>query len=96
MLAVDGARRWGSDGITSVVQNPGNVKSNAYRHISKSAMVFYSLLLHKTVLGAYTELYAGLSPEITPEHNGAYIVPWGHIQKESARPDIVAAIRPES
>lgn len=35
-------------------------------------------LLYPAVYGAYTELYAGLSPELTlPQDQGAYIVPWG-------------------
>lgn len=28
-------------------------------------------------LGAYTELWAALSPELTPEKSGAYVYPWG-------------------
>lgn len=38
--------------------------------------------------GAYSELFAALSPEVTKEKNGAYIIPWGrfgpipcHLQK---------------
>lgn len=41
------------------------------------------------VYGAYSELFAGLSSEITLEKNGAFLVPWGrfralpdHISKE--------------
>lgn len=29
--------------------------------------------------GAYTELFAGFSPEITGKENGGYIIPWGRI-----------------
>ena len=31
------------------------------------------------IWGAYTELYGGLSPEITLEQNGAWIIPWGRV-----------------
>jgi retinol dehydrogenase 12 len=29
--------------------------------------------------GAYSELYAGFSPEIKAEHNGGYVMAWGRI-----------------
>ncbi len=95
LLAVEGARRFGGEGIVSVVQNPGNLKTDAYRHVPKIAMVFLNPILHEAVKGAYTELYAGLSTEITAEDNGAYVVPWGKIQRDSPRTDIVEAMRPE-
>lgn len=33
--------------------------------------------LYPTIYGAYTELFAGLSPILTPPHAGSYILPWG-------------------
>ncbi len=27
--------------------------------------------------GAYTELFAALSPDVTPAHSGSFILPWG-------------------
>lgn len=95
LLAVEGARRLASEGIVSIVQNPGNLKSNAWRYLPKSAMIFLNLILYKTVYGAYTELYAGLSTDITMNDNGACVVPWGKIQKDTPRKDIVQAMKPE-
>lgn len=95
LLAVEGARRFGGQGIVSVVQNPGNLKTNVWKHVPKVAMVFLNPILYKTVYGAYTELYAGLSTEITPNDNGAYVVPWGKIQTDTPRKDIVQAMKPE-
>jgi hypothetical protein len=43
-------------------------------------------LLHEAKFGAYTELYAGLSSEITLEKNGAYIIPWGRTQNRVGYP----------
>ncbi|KAB5533479.1 hypothetical protein GE09DRAFT_1176965 [Coniochaeta sp. 2T2.1] len=47
------------------------------------------LLMKLARYGAYTQLFAALSPEVTPAHNGGFIVPWGrfdvlpgHIEKE--------------
>jgi retinol dehydrogenase-12 len=38
------------------------------------------LVLKEPIYGAYTELYGGLSADITPEKNGAWIEPWGQIK----------------
>lgn len=36
-------------------------------------------MLHEPRYGAYSELFAGLSPDITLEHNGQYLIPWGRL-----------------
>lgn len=33
--------------------------------------------LYPAINGAYTELFAAISPEITPAKSGAYVYPWG-------------------
>jgi retinol dehydrogenase-12 len=40
-----------------------------------------ALISYEAIFGAYTELYAGFSPDITLEDNGAWIRPWGRIGK---------------
>ncbi|KAJ6146876.1 hypothetical protein N7497_008858 [Penicillium chrysogenum] len=77
MLGQELARRSNLDqeNIVSVVQNPGNLNAGSYAGTPAVAMFFISLLLHEAKFGAYTELYAGLSSEITLEKNGAYIIP---------------------
>jgi NAD(P)-dependent dehydrogenase (short-subunit alcohol dehydrogenase family) len=93
LLAVEGARRWGPDGIISVVQNPGNLKTKIYDGQDKLTMFFINMILYPPKFGAYPMLYAGLSPDITSEKNGAYVIPWGHLQTLHPRPDIEAAIK---
>ena len=92
ILAMEGAKRFGDEGILSVVQNPGNILSGIWKYIPKTTMMFMNPLLHEARLGAYTELYAGLSQEITAKENGAYIIPWGRLQKSTPRKDIIAAV----
>jgi retinol dehydrogenase 12 len=41
------------------------------------------------IYGAYTELYAGLSPDLVPEDSGAWLIPWGRVG--SLRGDIALA-----
>ncbi|RYP44121.1 hypothetical protein DL768_009389 [Monosporascus sp. mg162] len=89
-LAVEGAKRWGSDGIISVCENPGNLYTGFYDREPWLLMLFLKrFVLYETRYGAYTMLFAGLSPEVG-NHNGAYIWPWGRIQP-IARPDILKA-----
>ncbi|KAH6892409.1 hypothetical protein B0T10DRAFT_401387 [Thelonectria olida] len=97
MLGREMARRYASKGIVSVTINPGNVKAGSYDGMPGHIMLFLNMFLHETQFGAYTGLYAGLSPEITPEHNGSYIIPWGRIRPDSASPrqDIIKAMTPE-
>ena len=52
------------------------------------------LLLYPAVNGAYTELWAALSPDLTPERSGAYVLPWGRIG--GFRADIEAALKAPS
>jgi NAD(P)-dependent dehydrogenase (short-subunit alcohol dehydrogenase family) len=102
-LAREFARRHGNDqgagGILSVALNPGGVRAGSYKGTSASMyFVLDALLLHEPVLGAYTELYAGLSNELTLEHNGEYVIPWGRRRPddEITRKDLLEAMKPVS
>ncbi|KAJ5682196.1 hypothetical protein N7462_005361 [Penicillium macrosclerotiorum] len=96
MLGREFGRRYGKDGIMSVVQNPGNCKAGTYGGTSAVAMLFVNPLLHEVKLGAYTELYAGLSPELSQDANNAYVIPWGRVRAEETCPrkDIIYAMTP--
>ena len=54
-------------------------------------MQLLRLILYDAKFGAYTMLYAGFSPDVTLDNNGAYIWPWGKLQP-NARADIHQAI----
>ena len=88
-LAAECAKLYAKDNIISVCQNPGNLNSEFYRHQPKMMMLFVNQILHEPKMGAYTELFAGFTSEITPEkNNGSYIWPWGKLVKGHARADI--------
>ncbi|KAI6084078.1 NAD(P)-binding protein [Hypoxylon rubiginosum] len=98
-LAVEGARRWGSetapgkgDALVSVAENPGQIDTAAYKHQSKLMMKFIRPTMYPPKMGAYTMLFAGLSPDIGLKQNGAYVLPFGRLQTKSTRRDIVKAI----
>jgi retinol dehydrogenase 12 len=71
--AVEYARRHESDGIVSIPLNPGNLSSDLWRwQQSWFRAIFNSLVLHPPVYGAYTELFAALSPSITMANTGQW------------------------
>lgn len=91
-LAAEGARRWGASGIVSVCQNPGNLHTGMYDKEPWLLMFFLKrFVLYETRYGAYTMLFAGLSPEVNEGSNGAYIWPWGRI-RPLARADILEVV----
>lgn len=90
-LASEFARRRAGGGVLHVVQNPGNLRTNLLRHYVWILYIFY-FLLYEPIYGAYTELYAGLSPDITMEFAGGYIVPWGG-KHQSPRQDLLLALK---
>lgn len=91
-LASELAREIGSHGILSATQNPGNLKTNLLRHTSKWLQLSVSPLLYNAKMGVYTELWAGLSPDLTMEINGGYVIPWGRIHP-SPRKDLIDALK---
>ena len=51
-------------------------------------------LMHPAKFGAYTELYAACSPDITLADGGCFIAPWG--RKFKPRSDIEKGIKSKS
>ena len=86
------AKQIGSEGVLSVTQNPGNLKTALTRHIPSIVPILVSPLLYKPRMGAYTELWAGLSPDLVLEDGGKYIVPWGRLHPRP-RQDLLNAIK---
>ena len=75
-----------------LLQNPGQLKTDLLRNLSRWMRIAASPLLYKAKMSAYTELWAGLSPELTMENNGCYAIPWGRLHP-SPRQDILDATR---
>lgn len=66
-------------GVVSVPLNPGNLDSDLYREHGLAMKLAAKLLMYPPLSGAYTELYAGLSPDITIEKTGC----WGEFSVTS-------------
>ena len=74
-----------------MTQNPGNLKTELLRHAPWILGFVTSPLLYPAKMGAYTELWAGLSGDLSIEDGGKYVVPWGRLHP-CPRPDLVAAL----
>lgn len=91
-LAIEVGRRWGSAGILSVTQNPGMINTTAWRHQPNWLMAAIQPTFYPAEMGACTMLFAGFSRDLGMDNNGAYILPFGRIQKKNVRDDIIKAI----
>lgn len=73
LQGVEFARRHKEDGVVSVPLNPGNLDSELWRWMPEWAgAILRRTFLSPSIFGAYTELFAGLSPEITTEKSGEW------------------------
>jgi hypothetical protein len=52
--------------------NPGNLQTDLQRHVPGWQKMAFKAVLHTPIHGAYTELFAGLSPDVTSDYNGAW------------------------
>ncbi|KAJ3495684.1 hypothetical protein NLG97_g3216 [Lecanicillium saksenae] len=87
--ACEMARLAKTDGIISVSLHPGLLMTNLQRYIPSWQVSLFGLVAYPAKYGAYTELYAGLHDDVTQEHNGAWLLPWGRIVP--ARKDLADA-----
>jgi retinol dehydrogenase-12 len=69
---VEFARRHKEDGIISLPINPGNLTSELARDQPASLKIAARLLGYPPPMGACTELWAGLSPEVTMAKSGSW------------------------
>ena len=86
------AAQVGSKGILSVTQNPGNLKTACLRHAPWILGFATRPLFYRATMGAYTELWAGLSEELAIGAGGKYVLPWGRLHP-SPRPELLAAMK---
>lgn len=90
-LASELASQVSSHGILSITVNPGNLKTALTRHLPKILILPLFPLLYQAKFGAYTELWAALSGDLSIKHGGSYIIPWGRFHPQP-RSDLVAAL----
>ncbi|KAM0425967.1 hypothetical protein ACHAPT_008906 [Fusarium lateritium] len=78
--ATEFASRHEESGIISIPLNPGNLDSDFWRTQGPFFHWFLrKVVLYPTIYGAYTNLFAGFSPEVTLEKSGTFVAPWGRL-----------------
>ena len=55
------------------------MKSDLQRHLNFIVRGVLSIMLYAPVNGAYTELFAGLAPEVAKLKEGEWVIPFGRI-----------------
>lgn len=87
-------KRFRAEGIIGLGVNPGNLKSELFRNQGAISRALTGPANYPIVNGAYTELWAALSPEVTLERVGSLVFPFGRFGV--IRRDWEKATRPES
>ncbi|KAG9199882.1 hypothetical protein G6514_007782 [Epicoccum nigrum] len=82
---------YAKDGVVSVSLNPGNLNSELKRHSGLVGEVFAWLFTYPAVNGAYTELFAGLAPEVARLKENEWVIPFGRVS--TLRSDLAEAGR---
>ncbi|KAI1112124.1 hypothetical protein F5Y14DRAFT_283275 [Nemania sp. NC0429] len=93
--ATEFAARHAADGIVSIPLNPGNIDSDFWRTMGPLVTcMLQKTLLHPPRYGAYTNVFAGFSPEATMEKSGQFVGPWGKFRNVSN--EMVEGSKPRS
>jgi NAD(P)-dependent dehydrogenase (short-subunit alcohol dehydrogenase family) len=76
-LASEFDRRYAKDGIVAVVLNPGTLRTPGWNGTPWLVRTMMAPIFQPPKMGAYTELWAGLSPEVKTGDGRKFIIPWG-------------------
>ncbi|KAE8334390.1 hypothetical protein BDV24DRAFT_170238 [Aspergillus arachidicola] len=79
--AVEFARRHDTDAIINLSLNPGNLITDLQRTLPGWQKYLWKKIAYEPKFGAYTELYAGLSTDISPANNGGWVAPFGRLMQ---------------
>ncbi|KIW03650.1 uncharacterized protein PV09_04973 [Verruconis gallopava] len=92
MLASEFSKRHcESEGIISITQNPGNLKTKSWDTVPLLKFIF-GPLLHDARFGAYTEIWCGMSEEVKVEDGGRFAIPWGRWHPDP-RKDVLESLK---
>lgn len=92
--AVELSKRFKKEGIIGLGVNPGNLRSELFRHQSTAFKILTGPAKYPIINSAYTQLWAGLSPDVTADKAGSYVAPFGRFH--GIRSDLEAATKSEA
>ncbi|KAH7322413.1 hypothetical protein B0I35DRAFT_425778 [Stachybotrys elegans] len=90
--AVEGSKKYKD--IIFIAVNPGNLRTDLFRDQSSIFRALTNPVNYPPINGAYAEIWAGLSPEVTADKSGSYAAPFGRIYP--IRSDLEAAAKSEA
>lgn len=67
--AIQWSKRYSNGNIVSVSLCPGALKTDLQRHLPGFVRSILNLVMYDAIFGAYTEMFAAVSPEVTAENN---------------------------
>ena len=77
-LASELAQDSSASGIINITQNPSSHETNLLRYVESFMRIATSSLRYDGELGAYTEIWQGLSPDVTEKQKEIYVFQfWG-------------------
>jgi NAD(P)-dependent dehydrogenase (short-subunit alcohol dehydrogenase family) len=91
-LASEFDKRTRADGIVCLAHSPGTLKTTAWDKAPWLMMAMLSPFMFEPKMGAYTELWAGLSTDVTSEDGGRFVLPWGTWQL-SPKKELAASLK---
>ena len=91
-LANEFHRRFRDSGVVNIAQNPGSLRTNVWRNTKFREYALFYPIFSRPIDGAHTNLWCGVSPEITIEDGGRYVMPWGRWHP-GQREDITQALK---
>ncbi|KAK4940677.1 hypothetical protein LTR10_019307 [Elasticomyces elasticus] len=80
-LASEFDRRCASDGIVAVAQSPGTLRTPGWNGTPLLVRAMMAPFFYPPKMGAYTELWAGISPDVKSGDGNKFIIPWGRWNK---------------
>lgn len=91
-LASEFDKRVRKEGVVCVTQSPGTLKTKAWDRAPWLMRTLMAPVMYEPKMGAYTELWTGLSEEVTCEYGGRFAIPWGRWHP-NPRKDILESLK---
>lgn len=92
---VEFSRRFKDSDVIAMPVNPGNLRTPLLAQQSFLFRLQIALMHYPAIEGAYTQLFAGFSPEVTSDTAGEYVFPFGRLGKPIYK-ELELAVKPES
>ncbi|KAI8630632.1 NAD(P)-binding protein [Xylariaceae sp. FL1651] len=84
-LAAEFDRRYAKDGVVAVAQSPGTLRTPAWDDTPWISRVIMAPIFKPPKMGAYTELWSGLSADVKSGDGQKFIIPWGRFYTMSKK-----------